>query len=347
VNVRIALALVVPAVLIPLVAYGLIRHGRTSVTPTVTYAQVQSLFTSAGCSGCHPGVNAELNLQSGASYASLINRTALEDPHYAYVVAGDPQKSFLYLKVAGFGAAGQVGGRMPFGKGPLPASAIKLLADWITQGARGPGGALPPKSTAPLPGEHARKTLPLATTPTGSGTISGTVIDQGRHPIAHALVTLLLRGPSQPGGEEHYRIAETDRSGDYTLRNVPSGTFELKAYAPHTIYTSHFVSLATGASARIDFGLATRVLTTPEVSHPRVMLDPGGGETLSMTVTGPNLDANYTLVANPRSGRVFEVHAGGAKQGVWSRTLPMRLKGPWIFFAVDRLCSTSRFITVA
>ena len=40
-------------------------------------------------------------------------------------------------------------------------------------------------------------------------------------------------------------------------------------------------------------------------------LDPGGGETLSMIVTGPHLDPNYTLVANPRSGRVFEVHAAG------------------------------------
>lgn len=72
----------------------------------------------------------------------------------------------------------------------------------------------------------------------------------------------------------------------------------------------------------------------------------GGGETLSMTVTGLNLDPNYTLVANPRLGRVFEVHAAGAMEGVWSRTIPTRLKGPWIFFAVDRICSSSQFITV-
>jgi carboxypeptidase family protein len=186
----------------------------------------------------------------------------------------------------------------------------------------------------------------LATTPTGSGTISGSVIDQSRKPIAGALVTLLLRGASQPGGEEHYRVAETNRRGRYILPRVPTGTFELKAYAPHTIYSSHFVSLKQGGSVHIDFGVATRVLSTPEIASPKVTLDPGGGETLSMTVTGPNLDANYTLVANPRSGRVFEVHAPGAKQGVWRRVLPFRLKGPWIFFAVDRICSTSQFITV-
>ena len=346
---RVVIAFLAPLILIPLIAYGLIRHGRSHPSgqaPRVAFSQVQALFTSAGCAGCHPSVNPELDLQPGAAYGSLVDRTALEDPHYAYVVAGDPQRSFLYLKVAGFGAVGQIGGRMPFGKPPLSSAQIELLANWIKQGARGPNGQLPPTSTAPLPGEPSQPRLPLATAPTGSGTISGTVIDEARKPIRGALVTLLLRGAGQPGGEEHYRVAETDAAGRYELRNVPYGTFELKAYAPHTIYTSHFVSLEKGGSAHIDFGVATRVLTTPEISHPKVTLDAGGGETLSMRVTGPNLDPNYTLVANPRSGRVFEVHAVGAKQGVWSRVLPMRLKGPWIFFAVDRICSTSRFITV-
>ena len=342
-------AFLTPVVLIPLVAYLLIDHGRSNhVAPAapVSYAQVQALFTSAGCTGCHPNVNSTLNLQQGASYNSLANQSALEDPRYAYIVSGDPQKSFLYLKVAGFGAFGQVGGRMPFGKPPLTSDQIHLLANWITQGARGPSGQLPPASTAPLPGEPASVSLPLATTPTGTGTITGTVIDQARKPIAGALVTLLLRGPNQEGGEEHYRVAQTNAAGSYTLARVPSGTFELKAYAPHTIYTSHFVSLKPGGSTSIDFGLATRVLSTPEISKPKITLVPGGGEMLSMTVTGPNLDPNYTLVANPRSGRVFEVHAAGAKAGIWSRTIPMRLKGPWIFFAVDRICSSSQFITV-
>lgn len=339
-------AFLAPAVLIPLLAWWLIDYGRSNRVVPVSYVQVQALFTTAGCTGCHPNVNSTLNLQQGASYPSLVNQTALEDPHYAYIVSGDPQMSFLYLKVAGFGHVGQVGGRMPFGKPPLTSDQIKLLADWITQGARGPDGQLPPASTAPLPGESTIPSLPLATTPTGTGTITGTVIDQSRKPIAGALVTLLLRGPNQEGGEEHYRVAQTTASGSYTLSQVPTGTFELKAYAPHTIYTSHFVSLKPGGTAAIDFGLATRVLATPEISHPKIVLAPGGGETLSMTVTGPNLDPNYTLVANPRSGRVFEVHAPGAKQGVWSRTIPMRLKGPWIFFAVDRICSSSQFITV-
>lgn len=345
-SVRTVLAFVAPALAIPSLAYVLVHDVGTTPAPKVAYSQVQALFLRAGCEGCHPGVNPSLNLLPGASYGSLVNQPALEDPRYAYVVAGDPEKSFLYLKLAGFGNAASIGGRMPFLKAPLSQADIALVAAWIDQGAHGPGGQLPPVSNAALPGDPNIPRLPLATTPNGTGTISGTVIDQSHSPIAGALVTLLLRGPLQPGREEHYKVARTDASGGYVLHGVPAGTFELKAYAPHTIYTSHWAALEPGGSATIDFGLATRALHTPTVSSPKVTLLPGGGERLSMTVTGPRLDPNYTLVANPGSGRVFEVHAPGARAGVWSRTISTRLPGPWIFFAVDRLCDSSRFLTV-
>ncbi len=347
----IALAFLVPAIGFPLIAVLAVRSddsspGSATGSSTVSYSQVQALFTSAGCQGCHPIVNPTIDLSPGNSYASLVNQPALEDPNYAYLVAGDPEKSFLYLKIAGFGHAAQIGGRMPFGKPPLSHAQVDLLRRWIMQGARGPDGQLPPKSTVPLPGEPALAQLPLATTPNGTGTIRGTVIDAQRKPIKGALVTLLLRGPGQEGGEEHYKVAQTDGAGRYVLTGVPTGTFELKAYAPKTIYTSHFVALPVGGSTTIDFGLATRALTTPSISDPKVQPVPGGGERLSMSVAGPNLDPNYTLVANPGSGRVFEVHAPDAKAGVWSTTIPERLKGPWIFLAVDRLCSASSFLTV-
>lgn len=345
--VALVLAFAVPALLLPVSVYLLVHSGPGSPAPRVRFAQIQNLFQRAGCEGCHPGVNPSLNLLPGHSYAALINVRALEDPRYAYVVAGDPQKSFLYLKVAGFGKAAQVGGRMPFLRQPLSRADVQLLAEWISQGARGPNGRLPPRSVVQLPGEPNLPQLPPAATPNGSGTISGTVIDQARRPIRGALVTLLLRGPSQPGVEEHYKVAQTNGAGRFVMHHVPAGRFELKAYAPHTIYTSHFAALSPGGSATIDFGLANRALTTPSVSNPHVTLLPGGGERLSMTVTGPRLDPNYTLVANPRSGRVFEVHAPGARPGTWSRTLGFRLPGPWIFFAVDRLCDASQFLTVS
>ena len=338
-------AFAVPAVLIPAVTLVIVSSNTGSTRkPRVSYAQVQALFNQ-DCVSCHPGVNPSLDLRSGHSYASLINQHALEDPHYLRVVVGVPEKSFLYLKVAGFAPQAEVGGRMPFGRPALSASQIALLRDWILQGARDPSGKLPRQKVKTPGSEPPLAQLPLAGQPSGSGTITGTVVDQARKPIKGALVTLLLRGSSQPGGEEHYRFAVADASGRYTLPRAPAGTFELKAYAPKRIYVSHFVALKPGATARVDFGLPNRALTTPTISNPKVRLD-GGGETLSMTVQGPNLDPNYTLAANPASGRLFELHSPGNGPGTWSRTIPDRLTGQWIFVAIDRICSVSSFMTV-
>ena len=347
--VAIALAFVVPAVVLPVVTAIVVTHnggsgGSAARAPRVAFGQVQALFTES-CASCHPGVNPSLDLRPGHSYAALINQRALEDPRYLRVVVGAPEKSFLYLKVAGFAPAAQVGGRMPFERPPLPAAQIALLRNWILQGARGPTGRLPPPAVATPGSAPPLATLPFASTPSGTGTITGTVIDQARRPIAGALVTLLLRGPKQPGGEEHYRVAVTNAAGRYMLRDAPSGTFELKAYAPKRIYVSHFVALRPGGAASVDFGLPNRTLTTPVISHARVRVA-AGAETLSMTVRGPNLDPNYTLAVNPGSGRVFELRSPGNRAGTWSRTITTHVKGPWIFVAIDHLCSVSSFIKV-
>src|SRR5438093_1290060 len=98
----------------------------------------------------------------------------------------------------------------------LPVAAALVVSRTGTGGG-GPDGKLPrpavgtPGSEPPLP------TLPAASRPTGTGTITGTVIDEQRRPIGNALVTLLLRGPNQPGGEEHYRVTATDAKGRFVL----------------------------------------------------------------------------------------------------------------------------------
>ena len=345
--IAIGAAFLIPAVVLPVVAGVVISRagGSTRGAPVrVAYAQVQALFDRS-CTSCHPSVNPSLDLLPGHSYASLINQRALEDPAYLRVVAGDPGRSFLYLKVAGFGRDGQIGGRMPFRRPPLAAADLRLLRDWIQQGAREPDGRLPPPAVGTPGSEQPLLNVPAASRPTGTGTITGRVIDERRRPIAGALVTLLLRGPSQPGGEEHYRVAATDSTGRFILAHAPAGRFELKAYAPKRIYVSRIVALRAGGTTSVMFGLPDRALGTPTISHARVR--PGrGGESLSMIVHGPNLDPNYTLAANPRSGRVFELHRPGAAEGTWRRTIPAQLPGRWTFLAVDRLCSVSAFITV-
>ncbi len=319
--------------------------GPQATARQVSYGQIQSLFSKYGCTSCHPFVNPSLNLQRGKSYGDLVGVRALEDPRLYRVVAGDPDKSFLLLKVGGDPAVADIpaiGGRMPPGAAPIAQADMNLIRAWIEQGAKGPNG----KTGGPVvqtPGSPPTGLADArdASSPIGSGTVTGTVIDQERRPIAGALVTILLKGPSQPGGEEHYRVAQTDAAGRFTLEHTPVGRFLLKAYAPRTIYVSRIVALDRGQTQEIDFGLPNRVVGNPEVSRAVVR-----GRQLSMQVEGQNLDGNYTLAANPRTGLVFELHNSNDAPGRWSRTIPKRLAGPWVFLAVDHQCDVSRFLAV-
>ena len=169
----------------------------------------------------------------------------------------------------------------------------------------------------------------------------GSVLDQRRRPLAGALVTLLLEGEDQEGGEEHYRVAVTDASGSFTLPRAPAGGYLLKAYAPDTIYVSRIVALDEGETQRIRFGLPDRKVPNPQVAAPRVE-----GRDLSMGVTGTDLDGNYTLAVNPAAGLVFELHSEDNAPGVWRGRADRDLQGPWLFVAVDENCNVSVFLTV-
>jgi hypothetical protein len=315
----------------------------------VSYDQVQAVFETYGCTGCHPGVNPSLDLQQGKSYDDLVGIRALEDPALYRVVAGDPGKSFLYLKLGGDAPVADIpaiGTRMPPRAAPVDPADLDLVRRWILQGAKGPdgttGGPKVPSPGSPPTGLD----VAAATSPEGTATITGTVIDQARKPIAGALVTLLLKGPDLPGGEEHYRVALTDASGAFTLDQAPSGQFLLKAYAPNTIYVSRIVALKDGETQQVEFGLPNRVVENPTIGKPSVE-STGSGTMLSMDVQGSDLDPNYTLAVNPGAGVVFELHSPGDQPGTWSATIDQKLDGPWTFMAVDKTCNVSDFLTVS
>ncbi len=346
-----AFAVACASVLILVLVFVLAGRGGTKKQAAagnkqVAYSQVQSLFSKYGCTSCHPFVNPSLNLQAGKSYANLVGVSALEDPRLYRVVAGDPGRSFLFLKVGGnppLADIPAIGGRMPPSAPPIASSDLALIRTWIEQGAKGPDGKTGgPRVTTPGSPPTALGGAQDAASPRGTGTITGTVLDQQRSPIAGALVTILLKGAAQEGGEEHYRVARTDRAGTFTLDHSPAGRFLLKAYAPSSIYVSRIVALGAGATQTIDFGLPRRVVANPSISAAKV-----DGRRLSMTVRGSSLDANYTLAVNPASGLVFELRNASGGPGRWTRTLPRRMAGPWVFLAVDHQCNTSGFLTVA
>ena len=314
----------------------------------VSYGQVQAVFDEYGCAACHPGVNPSLDQTAERSYAQLVGIAALEDPTLVRVVAGDPGLSFLYLKLGGEAPVADIpaiGTRMPPGAPQIDPVDLDLVRRWILQGAKDADGqtkgpAVPSPGAPPTDLDAA-----AATETTGTATITGSVIGQDRQPIQGALVTLLLKGPDEPGGEEHYRVAVTGADGSYTLADAPTGQYLLKAYAPDTIYVSRLVALEDGETETVRFGLPDRAVDNPTVSSPRVE-ETGSGLRLSMDVQGSNLDPNYTLAVNRDSGLVFELHNAGEQPGEWSAELEMALDGPWIFLAVDRSCNVSEFLTV-
>jgi hypothetical protein len=315
----------------------------------VSYEQVQAVFEEYGCVGCHPGVNSSLDLRERESYADLVGVQALEDPTLYRVVAGDPERSFLYLKIGGAPPVADIpaiGTRMPPGAPPIDQADMDTIRRWILQGAKDVDGETKGPAV-PSPGNPpAGLDVAAATETTGTATITGTVIGQDRKPIEGALVTMLLKGPDEPGGEEHYRVAVTDAAGSFTLADAPSGQYLLKAYGPNTIYVSRIVALDGGETQTVAFGLPDRVVENPTVASPAVE-ETTSGTTLSMDVQGTDLDPNYTLAVNPGAGLVFELHAAGELPGIWSATIDEKLDGPWIFLAVDKRCNVSDFVTVA
>lgn len=344
---RLLLAALVVAVVLPLAPLacgGDDDSGGEELGETVSFGQVQAVFDEYACTACHPGINPSLDLREGRSYEQLVGVRALEDPRLVRVLAGDPGRSFLYLKLGGNPPVADIpaiGTRMPPRAAPIDQADLDLVRRWILQGAKDESGETR-GPRVPTPGTPPRGLdVAAATSPRGSGTITGRVIGQDRKPLAGALVTLLLKGADQEGGEEHYRTAVTDDRGAFELRDAPVGSYLLKAYGPETIYVSRIVALDDGERQRIEFGLPDRVVTNPSIADPRVM-----GRRLSMRVTGSDLDGNYTLAVNVRSGRVFELHRPENRPGVWKATLDEELRGPWIFMAVDQNCNVSDFLTV-
>jgi len=325
----------------------------TSAAATVPFGRVQQFFDK-NCVQCHPTVNPSLDLRRGRSYAQIVGAPAVEAPGLVRVVAGDPDASFLYLKVNGFPELGDipaVGTRMPPMAPRLPESEIRVLRDWILQGAKNAQGRTVSASAVPVAGARPTFTgAPDAERERGGGAIAGRVLDQRGRPLAGAVVTLLLRGSDLPDGEEHVRAAFTDRAGRYTLADAPTGRVELKAYAPRRIYVSRVLEVADGKTARADFGLPDRRIANPIVSAPRVA-PRAGGVRLSLRLAGFSLDRNYTVAINPAAGRVYELRAltdaqGATRPGVWTRDLRGRFSGRWIFMAVDETCNVSDFLVV-
>jgi hypothetical protein len=107
----------------------------SAVAPTLTQLQAD-IFTPI-CSVCHTGVGASLpgsqNLTAGHSYSSIVNVSSIEVPTMKRIVPGDPDSSYLVLKIQG--SEGIVGVQMPASGGPHTQAQIDEVRAWVAAGA--------------------------------------------------------------------------------------------------------------------------------------------------------------------------------------------------------------------
>jgi len=103
---------------------------------TADFQSIQDNVFTPICSPCHSGASAPegLMLDAGHSYNLLVGVPSGEVPTLSRVKAGDPDNSYVVLKIQG--SAGIVGGRMPLNGTSLPQATIDVIRTWITSGAQ-------------------------------------------------------------------------------------------------------------------------------------------------------------------------------------------------------------------
>lgn len=106
-----------------------------AAAPTLTQLQAD-IFTPI-CSVCHTGTGASLpgsqNLTAGHSFANLVSVNSIEVPTMKRIVPGDPDSSYLVLKIQG--SPGIVGVQMPASGGPLTQAQVDEVRAWVAAGA--------------------------------------------------------------------------------------------------------------------------------------------------------------------------------------------------------------------
>ena len=110
------------------------NHSRSWAQPQPSdFAPVQEVFDSR-CIRCHSGHTPPrgLDLTSGRSRTPIVGRPSSQLPSMNLVEPGDPQRSYLFLKItdAHLGVGGS-GRRCPIGQPPLPPREVEAVRVWI------------------------------------------------------------------------------------------------------------------------------------------------------------------------------------------------------------------------
>lgn len=107
-------------------------------TPSLFASEIAPLLT-ASCATCHmTGTEAgNVALIPARAVEQTVNVPSVEAPALMRVKPGDPDASYLVMKLEGTHVErGGTGAQMPFGAPPLPPEKTALVRRWIAEGAK-------------------------------------------------------------------------------------------------------------------------------------------------------------------------------------------------------------------
>jgi hypothetical protein len=109
------------------------RFGGAVFEPT--YEDIAFEFLEPFCVECHSGgaPSKGLDLTFEMAFDEMVDVASLQQPGVLLVAPGDPDGSYLVIKLEG--AAGMVGRKMPRGRPARPQSEIDIVREWIEAGA--------------------------------------------------------------------------------------------------------------------------------------------------------------------------------------------------------------------
>lgn len=111
--------------------------GTPPGSPTASYTEIATTIFEVRCTKCHSGANAPLGLQltQAAAYDLLVNVSSAERPELFRVEPGNPDDSYIVIKIEGTDPR-LVDRRMPRDGPPfLTTEQITMVRDWISSGA--------------------------------------------------------------------------------------------------------------------------------------------------------------------------------------------------------------------
>jgi len=110
-------------------------NPQTGMEATFTRVQNEIFNPSCALSGCHSAGSAAqgLSLAEGQAFGNIVNVPSSVQGSKNRIEPGDPNNSYLYLKVIGDPSISGV--QMPRFRTPLSQELQDLLKDWIEAGA--------------------------------------------------------------------------------------------------------------------------------------------------------------------------------------------------------------------